>query len=406
MQSAASSGFKKVYSQLSEFAAFLLAGTLLALIWANIDYASYHTFIDGTLFHSKILSTQPDNSVNFHFLVNDVFMMLFFGIAIKEVSEAFLPGGQLSSVSKASMPIIATAGGVLGPIAIFFLLHALLKPDPAVYGAWAVPTATDIAYCWLFARVIFGKGHPAVPFLLVLAVLDDMVGMGIIAGFYTNPEDVHFEWLGLIAIAIAYCIVLRKMKVINFWPYLLVGGPLAWIGLHYTGVHAALALVPIVPFMPHAGRDRGMFVTDPAPQDTMNQFEHAFKPIVDVGLFTFGLANAGVILSMDAITGSPTWIIVGSLLIGKTAGIFIACFIGKSFGLKLPEGMNMKQVVVLGCVAAIGFTVALFVTTVAIGMGAVPAESAGMLKLGALLSFGSGFLALVLAKFAGVKRID
>ncbi len=406
MQHAAPSGFKKVFSQLSEFAAFLLAGTVLALLWANIDYASYHHFVDGTLFHSSILSTQPDSSVNFHFIVNDIFMMLFFGIAIKEVAEAFLPGGQLSSVGKAAMPIVATAGGVLGPIAIFFLLHFLLKPDPSIYGAWAVPTATDIAYCWLFARVIFGKGHPAVPFLLVLAVLDDMVGMGIIAGFYTNPEDVHFEWLGLIAIAIGYCLVLRKLKVTNFWPYLLVGGPLAWIGLHYTGVHAALALVPIVPFMPHAVRDQGMFIDDPTQHDTMNEFEHAFKPIVDVGLFAFGLANAGVILSMDAITGSPTWIIFGALLIGKTGGIYLTCAIGQALGLKLPEGMNMRQVVVLGCVAAIGFTVALFVTTVAIGMDEQIAQSADMLKLGALLSFASGFIALALGKVAGIKRID
>lgn len=406
MQSAAPSGFRKVFSQLSEFAAFLLTGTVLALLWANINHDSYEAFVEGTLFYSNILSTQPDHSVNFHFLVNDIFMMLFFGIAIKEVAEAFLPGGQLSSVSKATMPIVATAGGVLGPIGIFFLLHFLLKPEPTIYGAWAVPTATDIAYCWLFARVIFGKGHPAVPFLLVLAVLDDMVGMGIIAGFYTNPQDVHFEWLGLIAIAIGYCIVLRKLNVTNFWPYLLVGGPLAWIGLHYTGVHAALALVPIVPFMPHAIRDAGMFVDDPSLHDTMNQFEHFFKPIVDVGLFTFGLANAGVILSTEAITGSPTWIIFGALLIGKTGGIFITCALGKTLGLKLPEGMTMKQVVVLGCVAAIGFTVALFVTTVAVGLDDNIAKSADMLKLGALLSFGSGFIALALGKAVGIKRID
>lgn len=456
---------KKSFETLQRFSAFLLVGTVVALIWANVGNEAYRTFVDGRLIDPATLQAwldaggakgffgmiyqklayllahdpaTPDgiakyiashagkkpHHFSFHFIVNDLFMVLFFGIAAKEVSESFLPGGALSSVSKASMPAVATLGGVLGPVGMFFLLHAIFNPNPSVQIAWAVPTATDIAYCWLFAQIIFGRSHPAVTFLLVLAVLDDLIGMLIIAVFYTS--EVHVQWLGLVALAIVLCEVMRRIGIKSFWPYVLIGGPLCWFGLHNTGVHAALALVPVIPFMPHAGRDRGLFVSADEEEthddhhadghgdghghhhDTMSNFEHFFKPIVDVGLITFGLANAGVALSGQAFTSSPTWIIFCALLFGKTLGILFFAFAGTKMGLKLPKPMNLKQVIVLGCVAGIGFTVALFVTTVATdGQDALKAAKVDdMLKLGALLSFLAGPIALGISKAIGMKRIE
>lgn len=402
---------KNVFSLLRELAAFLLFGTFVALVWANIDYESYHAIVDGTLFHSAILNHKGDHGISLHFLVNDLFMVLFFGIAMKEVSESFLPGGALSSVKKAAMPAIATAGGVLGPIATFFALHTLLNPAVPFSGGWAIPTATDIAYCWLFAGMVFGRAHPAVTFLLVLAVLDDMIGMMIIAVFYT-PE-VHPMWLGLVVLAIAICEGMRRFGVTNFWPYVLIGGPLCWFGLHNTGVHAALALVPVIPFMPHAERDAGLFQSEDADKDghsdhsdTLNNFEHFFKPIVDVGLMFFGFANAGVILSAEALVSAPTIVIVSSLLIGKTVGVSLFCFVASKFGLELPEHMRMRQTVVLGLLAGIGFTVALFVTTVYVGLDPSVDPIAGQLKLGALLSFAAGPAAILLGKAMGIKKIQ
>ena len=400
------SGARKVFNMLSELAAFLLMGTLLALIWANLDHESYEQFVEGTLFTSSLLSHEPDHAVSFHFLVNDIFMVLFFGIAMKEVSESFLPGGALSSVRKAAMPAIATLGGVLGPVGVFFALHAILAPDPGFAGGWAIPTATDIAYCWLFAGMIFGRAHPAVTFLLVLAVLDDLIGMLIIATFYT--AEVHLPWLGLVLLAVAICEGMRRAGVKTFWPYLLIGAPLSWFGLHQTGVHAALALVPVLPFMPHAQRDSGLFTSDSGhASDTMNEFEHFFKPIVDVGLFFFGLANAGVVLSGEAFVSDPTWVIFLSLLIGKTAGISLFALGANKAGLELPKHMTMRQIPVLGMVAGIGFTVALFVTTVFIKMTTSPHIDvvAGELKLGALLSFSAGLFAWLLAKVLKVEKI-
>jgi NhaA family Na+:H+ antiporter len=393
----ANSPIKKQFALLREFSVFLLLGTIIALAWANIDHHSY-----AAAFHTKNFLHGHHNF--FHFVVNDIFMVLFFGVATKEISESFLPGGALSSVKKASMPIIATMGGVIGPVAVFFGLRALFGPDPDIFRAWAVPTATDIAYAWLFAGLIFGKGHPAVLMLLVIAVLDDLIGMLIIATFYT--AETFPAWLGLVALGMLACEILRRRGVKSFWAYFLIGTPLCWYGLFQTGVHPALAMVPVVPFMPHAERDRGIFAVNKDQHDTMNEFEHFFKPIVDVGLFTFGLANAGVVLNINSVTGSPTWIIFTSLLLGKSIGVTLFAFIGQLLGLTLPEGMNLRHVVVMGVIAAIGFTVALFVTSVALGTGISPELSArysstgtaDMLRLGALLSFAAGPLAWILAK--------
>ncbi len=410
---------KQGFATLQQFSAFLLVGTIGALIWANIDFAAYLAFVESPLLpdtnpiaHALTHGKMP---FSLHFIVNDIFMVLFFGIAMKEVTESFLPGGALSSLSKAAMPVIATAGGVLGPIAMFFTLRAIMPAhNENILWAWAVPTATDIAYCWMFARIIFGAVHPAVTFLLVLAVLDDLIGMMIIATAYT--PNVEVKYLGFVVAAIVICEAMRRFgKVKSFWPYFLIGAPLSWYGLHGAGVHAALALVPVVPFMPHAERDAGLFASDAQHgehtdhghhSDTLNQFEHFFKPIVDVGLLFFGLANAGVILSGAALAGTPTWIIFLSLLLGKTIGIYVFSLIGTKAGLSLPKPMKMKQVLVLGCVAGIGFTVALFVTGVAMPKGNWTAETVGMLKLGALMSFAAGGVAFALAKVLKIQKLE
>lgn len=422
-----SAAFSRGFNLLREFSVFLLIGTALALAWANLDPSGYTAFVSDPLLAEHTLSAWTEagglfgtlaaiyegianllthgepHHFTFHFIVNDLFMVLFFGIAGKEVAESFLPGGALSSVRKASMPVVATMGGVIGPILLFFALYSILQLDPVVTNAWAVPAATDIAYSWLFAGLIFGRAHPAVTFLLVLAVLDDMIGMLIIATYYT-PE-VHVAWLGLLVLALVICEIMRRSGVQHYWPYLLFGGTLSWFGLHYTGVHASLALVPIVPFMPHAQRDYGLFVESDYEHDTMNRFEHMFAPIVDVGLFTFGLANAGVALNAESFTGAATWVIFSALLFGKTIGISVFSLVGDRFGLNLPERMTQPQVVVLGCTAGIGFTVALFVATVSMQVAPIDPTTGDMLKLGALLSFTAGPVAWLLSKYFKVERI-
>ncbi len=400
---------KSGFQLLQEFSAFLLAGTAIALIWANFDTHGYHHLVDTPIFEKghwlADLLTHGNQQLNLHFIVNDMFMVLFFGLAGKEVAESFLPGGSLSSMRKAALPVIATLGGVVGPVALFIVICLATGVDDVVItGGWAIPTATDIAYCWLFAGLIFGRAHPAVVFLLVLAVIDDLIGMLIIAFYYT-PE-VHPEWLILLALALVVCEAMRRFGVKSFWPYLLIGGTLSWFGLHNTGVHAALALVPIIPFMPHAERDAGLFIDEPDEHDSMNEFEHFFKPIVDVGLFFFGFANAGVALTAESFSGAATWAIFLALVVGKTVGIFGFSWAGQRFlKLELPKPMVLPQMVVLGCVAGVGFTVALFVTAVAIQVKGIPADTGDMLKLGALLSFAAGPIAMFLGWKLKVEKI-
>src|SRR5690606_29817358 len=136
--------------------------------------------------------------------------------------------------------------------------------------------------------------HPAVSFLLLLAVADDALGLAIIAIFYPDPlHPTEPIFLGLIALGMVLAYALRKKDVQNFWPYVLVGGGVSWAGLYFAHLHPALALVPIVPFMPNRGMDEGLFeegTHGAIYTDTLNKFEHFFKAPVDFGLLTFGLA--------------------------------------------------------------------------------------------------------------------
>jgi NhaA family Na+:H+ antiporter len=190
---------------------------------------------------------------------------------------------------------------------------------------------------------------------------------------------------------------LQHRRVRSFWPYIFGAGVLSWLGFYRGGLHPALALVPIIPFLPHAARDPGLFVEAPHAHDTLNEFEHRFKQPVGVMLFFFGLANAGVVLRNF---GPGTWFVLTSIVLGKPIGILAATGISTLLGLHLPRAVTWRDVSVIGIVAGIGFTVALFFATAAFPSGRLLDET----KLGALLSFGAFFLAFVAAKALNVGR--
>ena len=200
--------------------------------------------------------------------------------------------------------------------------------------------------------------------------------------------------VGLMIPAIAVGWWLKRRRVQNFWAYVLVPGGLSWAALYLSGIHPALALVPIVPLMPHAARDLGLFdAREDSLPDTMNRFEHWWKAPVQVILFFFGLANAGVELSR---VGPPTWIVLSSLVIGKPLGVFASVWIASIAGLRLAGGLTLRDTIVVGAAAGIGFTVALFFATAAFPPGVLLDE----MKMGALLSFTAGLLAILLAAIA------
>ena len=389
---------------------------------------SYHAFVHWKpiTWLAGLVGLEADPVVfgyelDLHFLVNDIFMVFFFGIAAKEITEACLPGGSLNPVSKAINPLFATVGGVLGPVGVFFgglyLMDAMgAFPAEASFAAlrkgWGVPTATDIALAWLVARTVFGAGHPAINFLLLLAVADDAIGLGIIAVFYGNPEvPAEPKWLLLVALGMAVAFGMRKAGLRHWMPYIFVAGPIAWCGLMLAHLHPALALVFIVPFLPGPRRDTGLFAAEDEvdrmgpdvardlglSHSPLENFEHSMKTFVDFGLFFFALANAGVAFSG---IGGMTWLILGSLVIGKTLGIAGFSLLGAKLGFPLPDRMGMKQAVMAGFVAALGLTVALFVAG-----EAFPDELLrGQAKMGALFSGAVGLVAVVLGRMFRMKE--
>jgi NhaA family Na+:H+ antiporter len=174
---------------------------------------------------------------------------------------------------------------------------------------------------------------------------------------------------------------------------------LSWAGLFRAHLHPALALVSIVPFMPHRRfEEKHLFEDDVTDRSTIARFEHDWKIIVDFGLFMFGLANAGIVISQ---TDTATWLVVAALLFGKTAGIFSFGYAGHKLGFPLPRGMNKKELFVVGIIAGFGFTVALFVA----GEAFVDPLHQAAAKMGAMLSCGSAVIALIAGRLLKIRRM-
>ena len=417
---------------LQEYSIPLILGVVAGLVWANVDFPSYHDVVEFDFWNfgkGPFLDDGEHHDLNdfyifgkhitVHFLVNEVFMVFFFGIAAKEITESILPGGSLNPLPKAINPLMGTLGGVFGPVGLFFLLAIVFYGGSDDFGAvangWAIPTATDIALAWLVARVIFGNRHPAVNFLLLLAVADDAIGLVIIAVFYST--DVQPLWLLLTAGGMATAYLIRRAGI-TWWPvYILVAGGMSWVGLVKAGVEPALALVVIVPFLPalhaagesehgsehgdedavvhaHSGGGHGHRV------GALEQFEHQLKLPVDVGLFFFAWANAGVAFGN---INQVTLMILLSLIVGKTLGVSLFSFVVSKLGFPLPEGMGVRHLAVAGMIAGLGLTVALFVANKAYNTP----EGLAFLdpgKMGAVFSVVVAGLAFAFARAIGVRR--
>ena len=359
----------------------LLLGTAAAVIWANLDLISYD------------LVTR-----SLRFWVNDIGMVFFFGIAAKEVFEATLPGGVLASPRRALSPLAAAVGGMAAPALIYVALASIRGPADLVRG-WAIPCATDVAFSMMVARVIFPAAHPAIPFLLLLAIADDALGLLILAVFYPSGATTSiWAFLALMASAIGVAIFFRRRRTASFWPYVMGPGALSWAALHAGGLHPALALVPIVPFMPHSRDDQGGFDSREMDRvDTLNRFEHWWAIPVQFVLLLFGLVNAGV--PLEAI-GPGTYYVLAGLLLGKPLGILVFSGAARLVGARLPPGLHVGDLLVVGIAASIGFTVSLFFATTAFPDGNALAET----KMGALLSFIAAPLAIAVARSVGRFR--
>ena len=423
----------RVWNFLTNYSLLLIMGAITALIWANLDVIApvagnphywadkYHSFVEFKIWDHAPIGHMHDGhrTLTLHYLVNDVLMALFFAIAAKEVWEAvILKNGSLRG-KKAATPLFATAGGMFGPIAVYLGMAYFVfgsETYDAVQNGWAIPTATDIAFSYLVGRIIFGAGHPAVRFLLLLAIADDAAGLIILAIFYPSGELAP-EWLLLslgaaVAVYVLFNWLPRVMdrgnelrpissfvrKKLHFIPYLLAGCA-SWYGFMVSGLHPALGLLPIVATIPHADHAFGIFSdAEKYLTDLLNQIEHALKTPVEIILFFFGLLNAGVQLSA---MGDATWLVLAGLIIGKPLGILaFGWFAAVPLRLGMPDGMRIIDLVVIGCVAAIGFTVSLFIATVAFDGG--PVQDAA--KMGALFSFAAAIISIIAGKVCRVQK--
>ena len=238
-------GGEAPFPRLSQFAfehlALLPLGAGIALVWANLWPESYFRF-----------------SYAAAFVVNDIALAFFFALMTKEVVEATAPGGVLHPWRRALLPVIAA----IGVAAIAAQLHMRIAEqfdEPMLSTGWPITFATDVAFGYFIARLIFRPHHPAIPFLILLGIASDALGFVAVALF--NPtRDLHLG-VGAILLLVAMTHCERpaaRAKVRSFWPYLLAAGSLSWFALYWSGLHPALALVPVMPFLPHAARDPGL----------------------------------------------------------------------------------------------------------------------------------------------------
>jgi Na+:H+ antiporter, NhaA family len=357
----------------------LPVGVVAALIWVQAHAESYFRFSHAS-----------------SFVVNEIGMTLFLAVMTKEVVEALSEGGALHAWRLRSMAIVAGVGGMIGAGLTYFAYLETGDELSVLAPGWPITCAVDLAFCYFVVKGIFGR-HAAVSFALLLAIVTDILEVLIVALRYP-VADVRVSGVVLMAAAILVAIALRKSRVRRAWPYITVSGGLSWAALFWGGLHPAFALVPVVPFLPHASRDPG-FLVDPAPDahDPLSEFERTWKYPMHIVIFLFGLVNAGVLLQGY---GTGSWAVLTAALAGRPLGILIAVAGGIAAGLHLPLRIGWRELVVVAFAASIGFAFSLLVATQAFGIGPVLIE----VKIGALLSLCGAVVALALAALLRVGK--
>jgi NhaA family Na+:H+ antiporter len=375
--------WRSTFPRLSRFALehllLLPLGAVLALVWVNTWPESYYRFAYAIAF-----------------AVNDVAMVFFFALMTKEVVEATAPGGVLHPWRRGWLPVIASFGATAVP-ALIYLRAVDALDEPMLSIGWPVSFATDIALSYFVARVIFGR-HPAIPLLLLLAIASDALGFVALA-LFSPLQELHLAaGAATMAVAIGLAFGLRRAGVKSFWPYLVAAGSVSWVALFWSGLNPALALVPILPFVPHAARDPGFFVdARPTAVDALSQFEIWWRHPAHVTLFFFGLVNAGVPLHA---LEPGTWGVPIAVISGKPLGTLLAVGVAVAMGLRLPHKVGWRELIVIAFTAAIGFSVGLFICTALLPPGQLRAET----SMGVLLSLVAAPLAFVAAKLLRVGR--
>ena len=357
---------------------FLLVpmGALLALVWANAAAESYFQF-------SHALA----------FAVNEIAMAFFLALVTQEVLEAMMRGGALHTWRRWGITLVAAVGGILGAAAVY-LTFVNLKYELVLARAWPIACAIDVAAAYYVMKTIWRRSN-ALPFVLLLALITDAFGL-LIVGLREPMVGIHRGGALLMLTAIGLAALLRGWNVRGFWPYVAVCGTMSWWALYLQGMHPALALLPIVPFLPREPRSLDLFA-DPKDDDAVHHFEHEWNEAVQVVLFFFGLVNAGVIVrGYD--TG--TWAMLAAALVGRPLGILAAIALAVAAGLHLPRRVGWRELIVIAIATSSGFTFALFMATGLLPIGPLLSQ----IKLGALSTVAAAVMAVGAARLLHVGR--
>jgi len=305
--------------------------------------------------------------------INDGLMALFFLLIGLEVKRELLDG-QLSKPSQVVLPGAAAIGGMVVPALIYWALN---KDNPAALGGWAIPMATDIAFA-LGVLALLGKRVPVSLklFLMTLAIIDDLGAIIVIAIFYST--DLSGASLAGAAACLIALIAMNRLGVVKLGPYMIVG-LILWVCVLKSGVHATLAGVTLAFCIPLRTKN-----AEPSPLLTL---EHALHPWVAYAILPlFAFANAGVSLAgvnLESFTHHVPMGIAAGLLLGKTVGVLGFTWVMVKTGLAaLPAGANWGQVLGVAVLCGIGFTMSLFVGSLAFVPGS--SEYAGMDRMGIL----------------------
>ena len=386
----------------------LMGAALLALIANNSPLSPWYDTLLSTTVAIQIGEFEIAKALLLW--INDGLMAVFFFLVGLEIKRELIQG-ELSSFDKAALPAIAAIGGMAMPALVFVAIN---WGSPETLSGWAIPAATDIAFA-LGILMLLGNRVPVAlkVMLLAVAIIDDLGAILIIALFYTS--DLSLGMLGLAAIGFAALVSLNLSGVRHTAPYVLIG-TVIWVCVLKSGIHATLAGVLVALTIPLRTGDRqtgdGVDAGDgEAHQSPLHKLEHDLHPwIAYMVLPAFAFANAGVSfggISPGDITGVlPLGIALG-LVIGKPLGVFGFSFLAVKSGLvRLPDGLGWRHVAGLSAIAGIGFTMSLFIGTLAFNSGELLNQVRIGVLLGSIVSALAGyfFLSAVLNRDAGREK--
>lgn len=397
----------------------LIVSTIVALIWSNGVWSAGYFALVGT----KVGLTFANQTFNMSIghWINDLLMALFFLVVGLEIKREVLIG-ELKSVRQAALPIAAAVGGMLVPALLFFLFNI----GKSSVSGWGVPMATDIAFS-LGVLALLGSRVPVglKVCLTALAIVDDLGAVVVIAVAYTS--SIQWGALAMAAFLLAVLATCNRLGVRNLVPYLAVGFGV-WICFMMSGVHATIAGVLVAMTIPlwqrvpeenFAGQARKIINRyDDADaegkefyvgqlericenvQMPTQRLEHLAHPWVTYLIIPlFALANAGVLIPANlagSLGGSIPLGVIAGLLIGKPLGIVLASLLAVKLKMaELPESVNWRQMIGLGFLAGIGFTMSIFIANLAFSdADQVDNAKVGIL-VGSLLAGVVGFLILL-----------